>query len=172
MDILLKEVKQKFINASATVDESISTYLTSRLGVNSINTINTLTTNEKGTYNDRLDLLLKVTSPTKIETGKIKVFTDLCKRFTNIKYYENLEHCYSLLPTHVHFLLIIYPQKTALTNEEKFKLASYDLIEDVLKIINHLTTIHKINIVEDDYSIENSFSFKDIISGFLRKAML
>ena len=56
MDILIKEVKQQFINASATIDESISNYLTKRLGVNNINTINTLTTNEKGTYNDSIIL--------------------------------------------------------------------------------------------------------------------
>jgi len=171
MDILLKEVKQKFINASATIDELISDYLTKRLGINNINTINTLTVNEKGTYNDRLDLLLKVTSPTTIQTGKIQVFKDLCKRFSNIKYYDDLEHCFNLMPSNVHFLFIIYPQKIELTNEDKFKLASYELIEDIIQIINQLTAIHKISIVEDDGSIENSFSLKNIISVFFRKAM-
>ena len=39
-----------------------------------LNTINTLTNDERGTYNDRLDLLLKVTNPTNIESGKIKVY--------------------------------------------------------------------------------------------------
>jgi len=159
------------INASATIDESISNYLTKRLGINNINTINTLTANEKGTYNDRLDLLLKVTNPTNIETGKIKVFTDLCKRFSNIKYYDDLEHCFNLMPSNVHFLFIIYPQKKELTNEQKFKSASYELIEDIIQIINQLTTIHKISIVEDNDSTENSFSLKNIISGFLGKAM-
>ncbi len=172
MDIVLKEVKQQFIQASSTIDELISNYLTKRLGVDNINTINTLTNDERGTYNDRLDLLLKVTNPTNIESGKIKVFTDLSKRFSNIKYYKNLAHLYESIPTHVHFLLVLYPQKSESSIEDKFKFATYELIEDVIAVIDHLATIRRIKIIEDDdLSLINS-PFKQALSSFLRRAML
>ncbi len=172
MDILLKEVKQKFSKASSTIDQIISNYLTKRLGVDNIDTINTLTNDERGTYNDRLDLLLKVTNPTNIESGKIKVFTDLSKRFTKIKYYKSLEHLFELVPTHVHFLFVLYPQKNDISPEAKFKLATYELIEDVIKIIDHLATIRKIKIIEDDDLSLTNLHFKNALSSFLRRAML
>jgi len=172
MDILLKEVKQKFSSASSTIDQIISNYLTKRLGVDNIDTINTLTNDERGTYHDRLDLLLKVTNPTNIESGKIKVFTDLSKRFTNIKYYKNLEHLFELVPTHVHFLFVLYPQNNDISLENKFKLATYELIEDVIEIIDHLATVRKIKIIEDDDLSLTNLPFKNALSSFLKRAML
>ncbi len=172
MDILLKEVKQKFLKASSSIDDLISSYLTKRLGVDNINTINTLTNDERGTYNDRLDLLLKVTNPTNIESGKIKVFTDLSKRFSNIKYHKNLAHLFELIPTHVHFLLVLYPQKNDFSLEDKLKFATYELIEDVIGIIDHLATIRKIKIIEDEDLSLTNLPFKQALSSFLRRAML
>ena len=171
MDILLKEVKQKLKSASSNIDFSISNYLTTRLGIDNINTINSLTLNGKGTYNDRLDLLLKVSSLSNIEQGKISVFKDVCKRFSNLTYFDNLEQCFRLMPSNAHFLFIIYPQRQHLSNEEKFKLATYELIEDVIEIINHHTTIHKINIVEDKDIATNTSGITKALSLFLRRAM-
>jgi hypothetical protein len=171
MDILLKEVKQKLQNASAQIDLAISNYLTTRLGIDNINTINSLTINGKGTYDDRLDLLLKVSDFSTIEHGKITVFKDLCNRFSNLTYLNNLVQCFHLMPSNAHFLLIIYPQKHQLLNEDKFKLATYELIDDVLEIINHKTTIHKIKIIEDEM-LPSTIGIKNMFSFFIRRAML
>ena len=171
MDTLLKEVKQKLQSASSNIDFTISNYLTTRLGVDNINTINSLTINGKGTYNDRLDLLLKVSDFSNIENGKITVFKDLCKRFSNLTYLDNLVQCFQLMPSNAHFLFIIYPQKHHLLDDEKFKLATYELIEDVIDIINQYTTIHKINIVEDENIDANTSAMKKAFTLFIRRAI-
>ncbi len=171
MDILLKEVKQKLQNASVKIDQTISNYLTSRLGINNINTINSLTINGKGTYNDRLDLLLKVSDLSNIERGKMTVFTDLCKRFSNLTYVHNLIQCFHLMPSNAHFLFIMYPQKQQLTKEEKMKFAIYELIEDVKQIIDLHTTIHKIKIIENEDVAAKIFRIRNMVSLFLRRAM-
>lgn len=171
MDTLLKEVKQKLQSASSNIDFTISNYLTTRLGIDNINTINSLTINGKGTYNDRLDLLLKVSEFSNIENGKITVFIDLCKRFSNLNYLDNLEQCFKLMPSNAHFLFIIYPQKHQLPDEEKFKMATYELIEDVIEIINQYTTIHKINIVEDENIDANISGMKKAFTLLIRRAI-
>ncbi len=171
MDTLLKEVKQKLQSASSNIDFTISNYLTTRLGVDNINTVNSLTINGKGTYNDRLDLLLKVSEFSNIENGKITVFIDLCKRFSNLTYLDNLVQCFKLMPSNAHFLFIIYPQKHHLPDEEKFKMATYELIEDVIEIINQYTTIHKINIVEDENIDATISGMKKAFTLLIRRAI-
>jgi len=173
MKILLKEVKQKLQNASVKIDLTISNYLTNRLGIDNIDTINSLTLNGKGTYDDRLDLLLKVSNLTNIEQGKITVFKDLCKRFSNLTYLENLKQCFHLMPSNAHFLFVIYPQKSDISTEDIIKSVIFELIEDVKKIIETHTTLHKIKIVDDNYDmhIENNSPIRKIFSSFIRKAM-
>ncbi len=79
---------------------------------------------------------------------------------------------YESIPTHVHFLLVLYPQKSESSIEDKFKFATYELIEDVIAVIDHLATIRRIKIIEDDdLSLINS-PFKQALSSFLRRAML
>jgi len=167
MDTLLKEVKQKLQNASSKIDLDISSFLTSRLGVDNIDTINSLTYSEKGSYGDRLELLLKGINISNIENGKISVFKDLCNRFTNITYFDSLEQCFNLMPSNAHFLFIIYPQRKYLTKEEEFKRVIYELIDDVKTIISEQTIIHKIRIIEDAQVRESSFGIKNVLSYFL-----
>lgn len=167
MDKLLKEVKQKLQNASSKIDLDISSFLTSRLGVDDIDTINSLTYNGKGTYSDRLELLLKVIEISNIENGKITVFIDVCNRFSNITYFDNLEQCFNLMPSNAHFLFIIYPQRKHISKEEEYKRVIYELIDDVKAIINEQTIIHKIRIIEDEQVRDSSFGLKSVLSYFL-----
>lgn len=167
MDTLLKEVKRKLQKASSKIDLDISNFLTSRLGVDTIDTINSLTYNEKGTYSDRLELLLKVVEISNIETGKITVFKDICKRFSNITHFNNLEQCFNLMPSNAHFLFIIYPQRKHLSKEEEYKRVIYELIDDVKAIISEQTIVHKIRIIEDEQIRESSFGIKNVLSYFL-----
>ena len=75
------------------------------------------------------------------------------------------------MPSNAHFLFIIYPQKHQLPDEEKFKMATYELIEDVIEIINQYTTIHKINIVEDENIDANISGMKKAFTLLIRRAI-
>ena len=169
MDIV-EGIKNRFIDSSLNIDDSITNFLMKRLGVTNIETINALSKDGKLTFNKRLDLLLQIKTPTTIEEAKIKVYRELHDKFLNNPFITNYKDCFNLMPSNAHFLQIIYPQKQELSKEEQFELATYCLLLNVEDIIADLTKIHTIQIV-DDIAEDNTKRTRSLFSSIFRRAM-
>ena len=170
MDII-SEIRNKFIDSSLNIDDLISNYLMKRLGVNNIETINALSNDGKLTFKKRLDLLLQIKNHSTIEAAKIKVFTEVYDKFLESNYIKNYTEAFVLMPSNSHFLTILYPQDNSSNKEEQLELITDALISDVEKIVQSLTKIHRIQIIDDVDEIRTISIGKKFINGFLRRAM-
>ncbi|MDJ0646873.1 MAG: hypothetical protein QNJ57_12900 [Flavobacteriaceae bacterium] len=142
---LLNEVKEEFFFTTYNIDQLISKYLIKRLGVNDIETINALGLKGRMTFETRLDLLMQIRSVSKLNKKKLEIYSKLYQSLMLKK-----DTLLNATGKYFEFLAENYPQEDTMTSDKKVGKILTDFVLDVQHIIEKISKIPTLKIINDD----------------------
>lgn len=135
---MLTDLQEKIIENTDVVDEMISRYLASRLGVNDVKTIDALGASGNLTFNEKIALFCNLMPLSKIDKAKFKVYSKINNEILLNRDVLSSDNYFSDLNRYHPFLFNTYLEnKDDLSIKEKLKFAINQIIDDVVKLTSH-----------------------------------
>jgi len=136
---MISKLEKKVVENTNIIEDIILKYFLKKLEVNEVNTINTLITNNKFTFSNKINLFCDLIHMSTIDVAKFKVYTKINNEVIlnndSLKsdYFKNLN-------TYYPFLINTYlATEDVISNQQKLTFAINLLIDDVVKLTKDYT---------------------------------